>query len=126
MAESKRSIADAFSNVVSFDTKLSDSLKFESYTPPAVDLPVFDETFEPRTLEDDEAFMRLLSEMEESNRMASASDRRSRKSLAVGVATALIAFATLLVALFGSPFTTSSGSSASMPSSASASEVTST
>lgn len=43
---------------------------------------------------------------EESARIASASDKRSRRSFAVGVATLLAALAALAVALFGSPFTT--------------------
>lgn len=77
--------------------------------------PELDLDLEPRTLEDDPAFMQLLSAAEESNKMASASDKRSRKSLAVGVLTLLVALATLLVALFGSPFTTTTGTNTDKP-----------
>ena len=109
--------ASAFLNATGSDfEKLFDadpiipSADVQPITPPSLD---FD--FEPRTLEDDPAFMQLLSAAEESNKMASASDRRSRKSLAVGVLTLLVALATLLVALFGSPFTTTTGTNTDNP-----------
>ena len=97
------------------NSSVFDSLFEEPYVP-QLPLSGFDEQdFELRTLEDDDAFMRLLTATEESARMASASESRSRKSLVVGVLTLLVATATLLVALFGSPFTTTSGTSTEMP-----------
>lgn len=72
---------------------------------------------EPRTLEDDGAFMQLLDATrrsveisEESARIASASDRRSRTMLAVGIATLLVALLTLGFAVWShfNPATTPS------------------